>query len=266
MDSFDGSARERLTAHAHEMDTVIADFLIGSTDEVVEAYASGSVQHNTLSTNTASILEQGLIPGHVANVPDEEDVDFARTLLHHPEVYSPDKERMFNVYVAGTRGERPPGNFLSVIRQSNSGHRGYNSGYGIPERNMILMHEMGAVMLSEGIFAPEDTQRAGALYEKYRDKLYGGDKSIAVLEVDPFSPPVIRQRLGDLAVMHDLDEDLLLQVLPGIGGHDFEGLYVPECIPAADIRDTGIEVPLPKPLEPQADLTRSRFYAPRARW
>lgn len=254
----DSSALERLSAREADIAPNIVEFL--SVGDRAEAYASGHVQHNTPRGNVDSILEHGLVPGHASSVPDEGGVAFARELMLRSSGYTPDRGRRFDIYVAGTKGEREPGVFLSVLKPG--GFSEYNNGYGVPERTMILMSEMGAVMLADGLFDHATRSRAREIYERYHEQLYGDNVEVAVLEVDPFSPPVITQRLGGAGSNLDIPEDFLLKYLPGVGEDSFEGLYVPTVIPADDIRDTGISIPplsAPKLFE---DITWSRFYSP----
>lgn len=265
MNMFEGMPRERLMARTGEIDPDIVSVFEKRSDGVVEAYTSAQVQHNTLSGNVDSILEHGLVPGHAVSIPDDADVAFARDLMRRSGSYTPEKERKFDIYVAGIKGERDPGVFLSVMRPN--GWSTHNTGYGIPERSMILMAEMGMVMLGTEAFDTETREQAAGIYEKYRDRLYRGAGHIAVLEVDPFSPPVINERLGGLAeACEGMDDEGLALALPLLGGNSFEGLYIAEVIPPRDIRVTDITEPLPEPPEPVADLSRSRFYAPAPSW
>lgn len=260
MGMFNGTPLERLAVSEAEIDPGIVAFLhVGNRADV---YATGQVQHNTLSSNVESILEQGLIPGCAASVPDEEDISFARELMHQSSGYSPEVGRRFDTYVAGEKQERPPGVFLSVFKP---GEGRFNSGYGVPERSMILMHEMGAVALAKGTFDTDIRERAADIHKKYRDRLFPVGEHVAVLAVDPFSPQVIAARLSEIDPAIEIPEDILGRVLPTIGGTAFEGLYIPGVIPARDIRVTDLTMPLPEPPRPLDDISRSRFYAPSLR-
>lgn len=259
MSIFESTPHERLEERRADIDPAVYEFL--QIGERADAYASGQVQHNTLSGNVESVLEHGLIPGHTLSVPDEDDLAFARALMRRSDGYTADKERRFDIYVAGIKDERAPGVFLSVIGPEPERH---NSSYGIPERSMILMREMGLVMLASSTFDAETRDQAAAIHEKYRDRLYRTDEHIAVLAVDPLSPSVLRQRLS-ANLDGGMSEDSLIWMLPRIGRMSFEGLYVPEVIPPRDIRVTGITEPLPEPPEPIDDISRSRFYAPPVR-
>jgi hypothetical protein len=254
----DSSALERLSVRGADISPVIVNFL--SVGDRAEAYASGYVQHNTLHGNVDSILEHGLVPRYATSIPDEEDVEFARDLMLQSSGYTEERGHRFDTLVAGTKGRREPGVFLSVIGPGSSLR--YNRGYGIPESMMVLMTEMGAVMLANGLFDQEIRGRARDIYERYHERLFGENAGIAVLEVDPFSPPVIEQRLGGVGRDIDVPEDLLLGYLPTVGSEAFEGLYVPATIPAEDIRGTNIVAPPFTSLSLCDDITRSRFYSP----
>lgn len=256
MSIFEGDPRERLEERQAEITPSVYSFL--QIGERACAYASGQVQHNTLGSNVESILENGLVPGYATSVPDEDDLVFARTLMRQSSGYASSRERHFDNYMAGTKDQRAPGVFLSLIGAEQGRH---SRGYGVPERSRILMLEMGRVMMAEGVFDVEVRDQAAEIYRKYRGRLYHPQDCIAVLAVDPFSPSVIERRLAGIDAA-GVEEDLLMQVLPKIGDTTFGGLYIPEVIPPEDIRTTSITEPLPEPPQPINDIGGSRFYAP----
>jgi hypothetical protein len=222
----------------------IVEALQGLGDEAIAAYASVELRHNTLSKFENVILEEGLNADNNDAVPDSEDVEFAKELFRSKDILTPDKATQFSRYVEGVPDDQPSGGIY--FYGATEGHKP-NNHYGIPERMVILAKEMGNVMVrDDGTFSDEERKKAGEIYRKYREVIYGDpDTHISIIRANPFSPNIINARLINLPEAVKIDsKERIIQVLRLLDLGEFHGIYIPGSIPAKDIEVLDVQLPL----------------------
>lgn len=227
-------------------------------EDAITAYAQVELRHRTLSRFADTILNEGLRPTNTAATPNTKDVDFAARLFKFKGFYHPDNLRKFNRYVKGQVDNRPPGNFFYEVTDTDT-----DNDYGIPERMLILGTEMRYVTAMEDVFDPAERKIAHGIFERYHDFIYGANGSISTFTVNPFSPPVINQRLqqfGDLDIEAiPVEQAIVFLQRPR---RQFEGVYIPGEIPPEDLKllDHTKPIPFTDLIAPTIDPTRSRFF------
>jgi hypothetical protein len=169
-------------------------------------------------------------------------------------------QHSFDIYIKGQRGERKPGVFLYGIGKHST--MNYNTGYGQPERMMILAREMAYVAAQkDGPFTEAERARAADIFTKYVDIVNGGESgTVSILAANPFSPAVFNERLGRLP-QANLSAQTATLLLESLDVSQFEGIYIPGNIPAADLVVVEDELtPAVKLTADNLDPINSRFF------
>lgn len=246
-----------------ELEPAVAQALADAGPEAIEAYGSVRLYHNTLASFVPSILTEGLHAGSKIATPESEDVAFAEELFRTKGYFNPDSVRQFNRYIKGSPSEREPGVFFYA---KNAGDfNSFNPGYGRPERLSIMAQEMGCIMATDnGIYTDAERQKARELFLKYAAIVNGNpDEHIAVVRANPFSPNIFNSRLGNLPNIQPERLVALPIVLPSLGVHEFEGVYIHGSVPPGDLELLAVKLSNYFQLsEDHIDPTKSRFYSP----
>lgn len=254
-----GDSLHEFELRRQELDQSAAQALESFGPEVIEAYGSVRIYHNTLHTLLPTILEEGLRADSPLATPDAGDIDFAEQLFRTKGQHDSNTERQFDKLVRGVRDQREPGVYFYGTPGSKADD--YNTGYGRPERLFIFTQEMGCIMLDEsGNYSSDERARARELFEKYLPSV-NGDGFISVVEANPFSPPIFNQRLAGLPDIEPDMKDILLNALTSNSVMPFEGIYVSESVPPTDIRVAAEQIPIKYPLSEASLLGfRSRYF------
>lgn len=222
-------------------------------DRAIAAYASVGLFHNTLSHFLPHIENHGLVPDSALATPDHKDVDFATELFERKGYRYPASESQFNILIRGMRGDRQPGVFFYPLPADATEFR---NAYGVPERLYVLAREMGCVMLQEnGPFTQTERKRAREIFENCQAAIAGkGDSYMAVIRANPFSPNVINHRLEHLPgyAEDEMLADWAIGRLKSLGYKEWEGIYIPGGVPAADLQIMNVRMHIPVSLREES--------------
>ena len=239
--------------HREQINPEIVRFFTDAGAEVIEAYGSVDLLHNTHEAFLPSILKNGLDPQGV-DIP-QDYLDFATELFISNHGIKSVSRDQFDRYILGETDTQERG----IYFYTPSFER-YNSGYGFPERLHILSREMSYVANTDG-FSPSIQQKARAIGKRILRGLVEEDTHIAVLNADPFAAPIINYRLKNIMNLRDVDSRKLLEILPIAIEAPWGGICIPERIDPADIEVETL-LPFNKEMFIIDTPASRRFYCP----
>ena len=235
---------EAFQKYQDHIDPLVIELFEALGDSGLEVYGSQNLVHNTLASLVPVILEGGMNEARV--VPDEEDIEFAAELFEEKGFFYPDNKEDFDLYIRGRHGEQEPGNFFFQVGEISL--KNIVETYGIPERVSIFAQEMFAIAnIDNKGYTPEERAHAAKLHEKYITLLkQKGAPDAAILQVDPFAPPVINQRLRPmaqkiLAKEGSFESGHLLDLYDALTPPRFNhGVFIVGTVDAEYLTDTGL--------------------------